>query len=125
MPVFGDRPWRIVAGPEPPPANLRIEVDAAAEARFQRERQRLREHIRKLGEACLFKPDTPPVNVLGGYKFAGAPKIDLRPSAPKPPPNPAGDKSGLQILDAFFFVEPEWMTVVSPDGVVSFVTKVE
>jgi hypothetical protein len=25
---------------------------------------------------------TPPVNVIGGYRFPGAPEVDLRPSAP-------------------------------------------
>jgi hypothetical protein len=81
----GDRPLRVVAGPMPSEANLRVALDPATAASFKRDRDRLREHFRKLGTQCLFQRDTPPVNIVGGYKFPGAPKIDLRPTAPKPP----------------------------------------
>lgn len=59
------RPFRIVAGPAVPEINLRIApevsilVSKANRARFQRH--------------------TPPVNIIGGFRFPGAPKIDLAP----------------------------------------------
>jgi hypothetical protein len=33
-------------------------------------------------EGCLIKHHHPPVNIVGGYKFPGAPVIDLSPTAP-------------------------------------------
>jgi hypothetical protein len=81
---LGDRPWCVVAGPVPSEANLRVALDPATAASFKRDRDRLRENFRKLGENCLFQRDTPPVNIVGGYKFPNGPTIDLRPSAAKP-----------------------------------------
>jgi hypothetical protein len=46
----------------------------------------LREHFRKQAAECLIQPHHPPVNVLGGYRFAGAPSIDLSPIATAPAP---------------------------------------
>jgi hypothetical protein len=37
----------------------------------------LREHFRKLSAANVIQPGDPPVNVLGGYRFPGAPNIEL------------------------------------------------
>jgi hypothetical protein len=42
-------------------------------------RAALREHFRELAKQCLIQPHHPPVNVLGGYRFPGAPTIDLSP----------------------------------------------
>jgi|SRR6516225_3144491 hypothetical protein len=79
----GDRPWRIVAGPELTPSQLRAATvpDGPncrwADGKYQRieanNRALLREHFR----AGLIK-DTP-VNILGGYRFPNAPVIDLSP----------------------------------------------
>jgi hypothetical protein len=46
-------------------------------------------HWRDRNDACLIKRDTPPVNVVGGYKFPGAPIVDLAP-APVRHPQPHG-----------------------------------
>jgi hypothetical protein len=45
----------------------------------------------------LITRTTPPVNIIGGYRFPGAPAIDLRPAraAPPAPAIPIGD--GLEI----------------------------
>jgi hypothetical protein len=34
-----------------------------------------------LGRKAIFQRHTPPLNLLGGYKFPEAPKVDLRPTA--------------------------------------------
>jgi hypothetical protein len=74
---LGDRPLRVVAGPIPSEANFRVALDPATEALFERDRRRLREYFRKLGAQCLFQRDTAPVNIVGGYRFPDAPKVDL------------------------------------------------
>jgi hypothetical protein len=43
---------------------------------------------RRAARRSIFKRATPPLNVLGGYKFPNAPQIDLSP-APLPKPSPA------------------------------------
>jgi hypothetical protein len=44
-----------------------------------RNRALLRDHFRKQAARCLIQPHHPPVNVLGGYRFPGAPVVDLTP----------------------------------------------
>jgi hypothetical protein len=39
-----------------------------------------------VAKPTLIKRDTPPVNIIGGYKFPGAPKIRLSPPAPSGAP---------------------------------------
>ena len=36
-------------------------------------RARLKKHFANLAKNCLYQRDTPPTNLLGGYKFPGAP----------------------------------------------------
>jgi hypothetical protein len=43
-----------------------------------------REHNAKAEEKCFIKRPDPPVNIVGGYKFPGAPAADLNPSDAKP-----------------------------------------
>ena len=43
------------------------------------------ETLRRAARDCRFKKNTPPVNVVGGYRFPGAPKIDFASLSPKPP----------------------------------------
>jgi hypothetical protein len=83
----------------PSEANLRVVLDPATAASFKRDRQRLRDHFAKLGERCSFQRDTPPLNVVGGYKFPDAPIVDLCPSAPKPPAVAPESRPDLQIPD--------------------------
>jgi hypothetical protein len=90
--VFGDRPWRAIAGPRPPEINLRIPLDPRTAAGLERQRKILADHVCELGKQALIQRDTPPVNIAGGYKFPDAPKIDLGSPIPKSPtPHVAGD----------------------------------
>jgi hypothetical protein len=86
------RPWRVVAGPELTPAQLNCATisDGAAGGWECGERERLearntaklREHFRK--RVTLIGPSDPPVNILGGYRFPGAPEIGLFGSEVRP-----------------------------------------
>jgi hypothetical protein len=58
------RGWRIVAGPPVHPANLLCLPERP---------------VAKVKRNVLIQKDTPPVNIIGGYKFPGAPKVDLSP----------------------------------------------
>jgi hypothetical protein len=85
--VASDRPWRVVAGPEPSPSALHCATVGAAEAIEAINRtnaQHWREHNARAEEKCLVKRHDPPVNIVGGYKFPGAPAVDLNPSDSKP-----------------------------------------
>jgi hypothetical protein len=75
-----DRPWRVVAGPEPSPSVLHCATVGAAEAIEAANRtnaRHWREHNAKAEEKCLIKRHDPPVNIVGGFKFPGAPVIHL------------------------------------------------
>jgi len=68
--------------------------------------KRLKDHFAELAKDCLFQRDTPPANLVGGYKFPGAPTVtDL---GLKPP------------LDRHVG-RPGESEVISPDGVPCFV----
>ena len=86
QPLKPDRPWRIVAGELTPTQLHCATVPDGPNGRWEggelerletRNKARLREHFRKQAAKCLIQPYHPPVNILGGYKFAGAPAIDL------------------------------------------------
>ena len=83
------RAFRIVAGPDLHPVNLRIPPELPTPSRADRG---FREYIRRESAKALFQRDTPPVNVIGGYRFPGAPQIDLSP--PRTPQAPAGPMIG-------------------------------
>jgi hypothetical protein len=68
------RAWRIVTGPDVPEINLRIPLDPETVARLKRTRV---DYFETAGRNAIIKRDTPPVNVVGGYKFPSAPIIDL------------------------------------------------
>ena len=84
------RGWRIVAGPpgQAPGAGTFLHCaviggeEAVAKAN-ELNRRYWRGANANAEERCLIKPHTPPVNVVGGYKFSGAPEIDLSPSPAK------------------------------------------
>lgn len=55
-----------------------------------RNRAALREHFRKQAAECLIQPHHSPVNILGGYRFPNAPKLELPPLAEPTPARVAG-----------------------------------
>jgi hypothetical protein len=81
------RPFRIVAGPaDLHEINLRIPLEPEVIARLDRAhadyfaaRRKAKWHAAR---RALIKRHHPPVNVLGGFKFPGAPEIDLSPIDP-------------------------------------------
>ena len=77
------RGWRVIAGPaDLHPLNLQIDptdpkiaASNAANARFWRQARQAAER------EALFQRDTPPLNVIGGFKFPDAPEIDWHPAS--------------------------------------------
>src|SRR5262245_4726328 len=92
--------WRTVAGPQLSDTALRLAtlpLDPATEARHKREHAtRWDAHWRRVEDAALFQRHSPPANILGGYRFPGAPKTGLEPRR-KIAPSPYGE--GLDIPD--------------------------
>jgi hypothetical protein len=91
------RAWRIVAGPDVPEINLRIPLDPETVARLRRTHV---DYFEAAGREALIKPDIPPINIVGGYRFPNAPVIHFNTEvamAPITPATVAGD--GLDILD--------------------------
>jgi hypothetical protein len=74
-----DRPWRIVAGPEISPSALHCAAIGAKEAVETINRTNARHWREANAKAFSIKRHDPPVNIAGGYKFPGAPVIDLAP----------------------------------------------
>jgi hypothetical protein len=86
-PPPSDRPWRLVAGPKLGRSVLHCASAGATEAIEAIDRtnaRHWREHNAKAEEKCLIERHDPPVNIVGGYKFPGAPAADLNPSVAKP-----------------------------------------
>jgi hypothetical protein len=73
-----DRTWRIVAGPELTPEQLRLAIGTDYDRQVLREN--FRANAKHWNAAALIGPNDAPVNVVGGYKFPGAPNIDLYPA---------------------------------------------
>jgi len=65
-----------VAGPELSEANLRIPPAVPT----SKADQTFREYIKRESAKAIFQRDTPPLNIVGGFKFPGAPEIDLSPT---------------------------------------------
>jgi hypothetical protein len=65
--------YRIVAGPALSDRQLELATVGAAAVLAQNRRT----NARFSDEAALIKRDTPPVNIIGGYRFPGAPRIRL------------------------------------------------
>jgi hypothetical protein len=68
-----DRGWRHVAGPEVPEINYRIPLEAPA----SKVNKAFADYWRQAESRALIQHHTPPLNVIGGFKFPGAPAIDL------------------------------------------------
>ena len=96
--LTGDRPWRIVAGPDLPEINLRIPLEPQQVARLTRTHAdyiaRRRKAKRHADRKAQIKRRTPPVNILGGYRFPNAPTVSLSLIGPVKP-----------------MVSPEWSAV--------------
>jgi hypothetical protein len=90
-----DLPWRFVAGPKLSPSARHCATVGAGEAVEANNRTNAR-HWREYNAAaearCSIKRDDVPVNVVGGYKFPGAPVVDLAPFA-RPSPPTANDSA--------------------------------
>jgi hypothetical protein len=87
--IKSDRAWHIVAGPELSSSAFHCATLEAKEVL----RQNTTNNRRFWNTAALIGPNDLPVNVAGGYKFPGAPVIDLAPvpkamPVPVPTPNP-------------------------------------
>jgi hypothetical protein len=77
QPLSPDRPWRVVAGPALGDAELHlVTVAEDATARLNRAS---RHHWREAGKAALIQHHHAPVNIVNGYKFPNAPKIEIAP----------------------------------------------
>jgi hypothetical protein len=88
-----DRAWRIVAG-ELTPTQLHCATVGAketVEASNRANARHWREANAKAEQRCSIKRYDPPVNITGGYKFPGAPVIELVP-APLPK---IGESNGI------------------------------
>jgi len=68
-----DQPWRKVAGPNITEINLRVPLDPDLVGRLNRFHAALFQ--REAGRAALFQRDSMPANIVGGYRFPGAPAI--------------------------------------------------
>jgi hypothetical protein len=86
------RALRIVAGPEVPDVNLRILPVPAPKANRTWQKAE-----RRATRKALIQYATPPVNIIGGYRFSGAPATDPCPASAAPAALviPIGD--GLEI----------------------------
>ena len=99
QPLKPDRAWRIVAGPELTPNQLHCAtVPDGPNCRWEggeyeriekRNKAMLRAHFSDKAAECLIQPHHPPVNVVGGYKFPGAPVVDLTAPVKSAPMSPA------------------------------------
>jgi hypothetical protein len=76
-----------VAGPEQSDRQLRL-ATADANAVERSNRATNRRHWCAAGTAALIQRDTMPVNIVGGYKFPNAPRIELLAGDPQSPQNP-------------------------------------
>jgi hypothetical protein len=73
------RPWRHVAGPNLSPDSFAAATsfDKFTWASFQKSQKENLDILRSGGNPnAVFQKSTPPLNILGGYKFPGAPKLD-------------------------------------------------
>ena len=80
------RALRKVAGPDLAEINLQIPLDVELVARLKKLHAASEAAWRKAAwhakRRALIKRHTPPINVIGGYRFPGAPAVDLSPIEP-------------------------------------------
>jgi len=79
------RPWIVIAGPQLSERSLHsaaLPLDPRYADYLDRLNvEPLKRHFAELSRKAIFQGRTPPLNLLGGYKFHEAPKVDLRPTA--------------------------------------------
>jgi hypothetical protein len=85
------RALRIVAGPEVHEINLRIPAEVPASKADKAFEDYWRSARRRAARCALTKRHTPPVNIIGGYQFPGAPKVDLSTPSASPPVSVGAD----------------------------------
>jgi hypothetical protein len=81
--------WRHIAGPEADPINYRVLAEIPVSKANEAFQEYWRKAKRRAARKALIKFRTPPVNICGGYKFPGAPAIDLSPPSTPVPIAPA------------------------------------
>ena len=70
------RGWRMLAGPKGHAANYRVPLDAPASKANRNFEEHCRKAKRRAARKALIKRKTPPVNLIGGYRFPNAPQLD-------------------------------------------------
>jgi hypothetical protein len=103
-----DRSWRIGAGPELTPAQLRLAIVGGKEAVEAINRTNLRHWREHNAKACLIKRHDPPINILGGYKFPNASSVNL--NRPTSPTNQAHNPHFAEVPDDLSM--PEFLRLV-------------
>ena len=101
VPLTDSRAWRVVAGPELHPVHLQIHPGSIPTSKADRA---FRESIKRESAKAIFQRDTPLLNVIGGFRWPGAPTIRLAPAPATPATAPYVD--GLDI-PAFLKRTPE------------------
>jgi hypothetical protein len=77
--IVDDLPWRIAAGPKPNLRGATVGAEGVIEANNRANAKFWHEHNAKAEAACLIKRQSPPVNIVGGYKFPNVLVVDLPP----------------------------------------------
>src|SRR6516165_1891742 len=107
-PLKSDREWRLVAGPA---VDMRLATIGAAGAVKQADKAN-RRHWAEAGAAALIQRHHAPDNVVGGYKFADAPEIEIAPSGNVSTSTPI---SGPVITDGDALDIPEFLKRPLPE----------
>ena len=107
-PLKSDRGWRLVAGL---PVDMRLATIGAADAVKQADMAN-RRHWAEAGAAALIQRHHAPDNVVGGYKFADAPEIEIAPSGNVSTSTPI---SGPVITDGDTLDIPEFLKRPMPE----------
>jgi hypothetical protein len=108
-------PWCL---PEPPlegadearhrAVSLALTLDEQTAARLKRAHTAYREARRQAEERAIIKRHHPPANIVGGYRFPAAPKIEWR-----------------EIVATEVFGGREWRPVVTSDGAICQVSRLK
>jgi hypothetical protein len=106
---LADRKWRQIAGPELIASAFHCAAVGAAET-VEASRRINARHWREA--ETLIGPSDPPVNLLGGYKFPNAPKLELPPVA-EPTSARVADSSGVDPSIPDDLSVPDFLKVAS------------
>jgi hypothetical protein len=113
------RRWRTIAGPALSPAALHAATISDGpdmewrggqyEGVEARNKDKLRKHFKAQAEKCLIQAHHAPIDVVGGYRFSGAPQLAPHPTAV---PNTLSIGEGLDIHE---FLRRAPVTAHAPD----------